>query len=319
MMNRKGFFILSTLLVVTLYCTAQNEQRGLVRTIGRPGSPGKPISNVVIRVQGVLNAVMTDGNGEFYIRIPGKKDGDALVLQSIRKNGYELRDKSLTGRELVFSSHIPIEITMVNLEQLEADKQRIEDKAYSVAEENYRKKLKELEEQMKKNRVTAEQYRKEIYRLQNNYEKYLSLIGDMAERYARADYNEMDSTDREINICIENGDLERADSLIHTVFDPATVLERNRAAKEEIRKRIEFAQKVIDKANEDKEAIRKDIEYAKRVATLSEKLAEEYIMQGDLQKATECLNTALEIRKFLHGEEDASVKEIIRKLSEIEE
>lgn len=319
MMNRKGFFILSTLLVVTLYCAAQNEQRGLVRTIGRPGSPGKPISNVVIRVQGVLNAVMTDGNGEFYIRIPGKKDGDALVLQSIRKNGYELSDKSLTGRELVFSSHIPIEITMVDLEQLEADKQRIEDKAYSVAEENYRKKLKELEEQMKENRVTAEQYRKEIYLLQNNYEKYLSLIGDMAERYARADYNEMDSTDREINICIENGDLERADSLIHTVFDPATVLERNRAAKEEIRKRIEFAQKVIDKANEDKEAIRKDIEYAKRVATLSEKLAEEYIMQGNKPKATECLNTALEIRKFLHGEEDASVKEIIRKLSEIEE
>ncbi len=316
-MNKTAIFTLLALLFAASYCPAQHEQRGYVRTLGRPNAPGKPLPNVTIRVQGLFNAVITSEKGEFGITVPGKKDGDALMLQSIRKNGYELKDKSLVGRELVFSSHVPIEIIMVDLEQLEVDKQRIEDNAYRVAEENYRKKLQELEQQMKEKAVTAEQYRKEIRRLQGNYEKYISLIGDMAERYARTDYNEMDSIDREINICIENGDLERADSLIHTVFNPETVLERNRAAKEEIRKRIEFAQKVIDKANADKEAFRRDEEYAERVSLLSEKLAKEYIAQEEWQKAIESLGTALEIKRFLHGEDDEKVKEIINTITDL--
>lgn len=299
-------------------CLAQNEQRGYVRTIGRPGMPGKALANVAIRVQGMYNAVITSADGSFAISIPGKSDGDALVLQSIRKNGYELKDKGLAGRELVFSSQVPLEIIMVDLKQLEADKQRIEDNAYRVAEKNYQKRLDELEQQMKANEVTTEQYRREISALQNNYEKYISLIGDMAERYARADYDEMDTTDQEINMCIESGDLERADSLIHTVFNPETVLERNRAAKEEIRKRIEFAQKVIDKANADKAAFERDAEYAGRISLLSEKLADEYIAIGNLEKAVECLKTSLEINRLLFEPDDKRVKEVQRKIEETE-
>lgn len=318
-MKKRSIYILLAMLFAVAHSYAQNEQRGYVRTLGRPNQPGTPLANVTIRVQGLFNAVMTSEQGEFSISAPGKNDGDALVLQSIRKTGYELKDKSLLGRELVFSSSVPIEIIMVDLKQLAADKQRIEDNAYRVAEDNYQKKLKELETQMKENRVTTEQYRKEIRALQNNYEKYLSLIGDMAERYARTDYDEMDSIDREINFSIESGNLERADSLIHTVFNPETVLERNRAAKEEVRKRIEFAQKVIDKATADKEAIRRDSEYAERVSVLSEKLADEYIAQEDWHKAIESLATALEIKQLLYGDDDERVKSIVSKISELKQ
>ena len=316
-MKRIATFTLLALFAWT-QCNAQHEQHGFVRTLSRPNAPGVPVPNVTIRVKGLFNAVITNEKGEFGISAPDKKDGDALVLQSIRKNGYELHDKSLVGRELVFSSHVPIEIIMVDLKKLEADKQRIEDNAYRVAEENYRKRLKELEEQMEEEHVTAEEYKKEIRRLQSNYEKYIALIGDMAERYARTDYNELDSIDQEINICIENGDLERADSLIHTVFNPETVLQRNRAAKEEIQKRIDFAQKVIDKANADKAAFRRDEEYAKRVSALSENLAKEYMAQEMWDKAAESIGTSLEIKQILYGNDSEQVKKLLNTISEIE-
>ena len=45
-------------------------------------------------------------------------------------------------------------------------------------------------------------------------EAYQALIGDMADRYARTDYDQLDSIDYKINVCIENGELEKADSLI---------------------------------------------------------------------------------------------------------
>lgn len=292
-------------------------QQGYIKTIGRPNKKGEPLSNVSIRVKGAHNAVLSDEKGKFVLLMHGKKNGDSYALQQVRKSGYQLNDAGVIGRSFAFSDRVPHTIVMVSTSQLQKDKQRIENNAYRVAEKNYRKKLQELEQQMKEKAVTAEQYRKEIRRLQGNYEKYISLIGDMAERYARTDYNEMDSIDREINICIENGDLERADSLIHTVFNPETVLERNRAAKEEIRKRIEFAQKVIDKANADKEAFRRDEEYAERVSLLSEKLAKEYIAQEEWQKAIESLGTALEIKRFLHGEDDEKVKEIINTITDL--
>ena len=308
-MKRIYAFLLTVVMLLTvgtLDGTAQ-VQKGRVRTIGRPNVPGKALAGVAIRARGQMNAVLTDGLGEFQIIIPNKKEGDAWVLQSAQKKGYELKDHELVGRQLVFSSNVPLVILMVDIKQLEADRQRIEENAYRVAERNYQKKLQELEQQKANNELTAERYRQELQALQENYERYQNLIGDMADRYARTDYDQLDSIDREINMCIEQGELDRADSLIHTVFDPETVLQRNRAAKEEVQSRITFAQSVIDKAVADREAILRDMEYAARVATLAEMLAEEYIAQGLREEARNNLQKALEIKTIIHGEESEEV------------
>jgi len=292
-------------------------QQGFVKTIGRPNKPGAALSGVTIRMRGMMNAVVSSQTGEFNLVMVNKKDGDAIVIQSVQKNGFELKDKELTGRQLVFSSRVPIEILMVDQKQLAADKKRIEDNAFRVAEQNYQKKLKEIEIQKQNNEITAERYRQELQQLQDKYENYLSLVSDMADRYARTDYDQLDSIDREINICIENGELDKADSLIHTVFDPETVLERNRAAKEEIRQRIAFAQSIIDKANADKEAIMKDVDYAKRVAKLCDDLAMEYMALGNQVKAKECLEKSLGLKKTIFGEQSSEVNELIQKINDI--
>ncbi|MBR1546015.1 MAG: hypothetical protein IJ633_04355 [Prevotella sp.] len=258
----RRFYSLLILSIASTGLYAQS-QPGYVKTLGRPDKKGVPLSNVTIRMRGVVNAVLTGADGRFSVQMPGKKSGDAIVLQSIRKSGYELVDPSLVGRQQVFSPSVPIVIVMVNTAELAANKQRIERIAYQRAEKNYQTRLKELEKQVKEQQLTEEQYRQELQDLQDKYEKYQSLIDGMADRYARTDYDHLDSIDREINICIENGELEKADSLIHTVFDPNTVLERNRAAKEEAQTKMKLAQDVIDEANDEKERllrIQKEVE-----------------------------------------------------------
>lgn len=250
----RRLFCLFILSIASIGLCAQTQQ-GYVKTLGRPDKKGVPLSNVTIRMRGVVNAVLTGADGKFSVQMPGKKSGDAIILQSIRKSGYELVDPSLVGRQQVFSPSVPIEIVMVNTAELATNKQRIERIAYQRAEKNYQTKLKELEKQVEEQQLTEEQYRQELQSLQDKYEKYQSLIDGMADRYARTDYDHLDSIDREINICIENGELEKADSLIHTVFDPNTVLERNRAAKEEVQTKIKLAQDVIDEANDEKERL----------------------------------------------------------------
>lgn len=319
MMKRFVLILVNMYLILSVIGAQNRQQQGFVKTIGRPGKPGVPLENVTIQMVGMVNPAISSATGEFKLSAYNKKDGDAIKLLKVRKNGYELKDKDLLGRSLVFSSHVPIYITMVDTRQLEADKRRIEDNARRVAEETFQKKRAAIEKDNDLHKLTAEKYRKQLDELEEKYEKYLSLIGDMADRYARTDYDNLDSIDVEINICIENGELEKADSLIHTVFDPETVLERNRAAKKEIEERIKFAQAVIEKATADKEAILKDMDYALQIANLSENLAKEYIASQDREKAIECLKMSLDLKTIIYGEEHEEVKSLIRQIEELKQ
>ena len=307
-MPMKRVLFLFTFLLLTIWALAQTQQ-GYIKTIGRPDKPGKMLSNVTVQAKGMFNAVTTDTAGYFSIVVPGKQEGDPIVFLRVQKNGYELKDKDLIGRQLVCSSTVPIVIQMVDLQQLDADKRRIEANAYRVAEENYQKKRQELQTQLDSTRISTERYRQELASLEERYESYLSLISDMADRYARTDYDNLDSIDYQINLCIENGELDKADSLIHTVFDPETVLERNRAAKREIAERIALAQSIIDKATAEREAILQDIEYAERVVALCHNLAQEYILADNKEKAKECLEKSLAIEKILYGADSDEVKD----------
>ena len=312
--------ILSLAAFLLVCSVAQSQvQLGYVKTIGRPGKPGKPLANATVRLRGGVNTVLSGKDGSFSVTMPNKKDGDVIALTSVQKKGYVLTEQDLIGRPMSFSSRVPIQITMVSIKQLEADRQRIEKNAYKVAERNYKKKLDECQKQLKKNKITEEKYRQELNELQNRYNDYVSLISDMADRYARTDYDQLDSLDRVINICIENGELNKADSLIHTVFDPETVLERNYAAKNEIRQRIAFAQSIIDKASTDREAILRDLEYAKRVALLCENLANEYVIQGEKDKALACLLKSIEINAVLNGEQSDEVLELLNRVTELKQ
>lgn len=310
------------ILLSTIGVAVSQTQHGIVRTIARSDKNSELLPGVVIRLKGFPNAVISADDGSYDAVVAGKKEGDAIQFQSVRKNGYELRDNSFLNRSHVYSSKVGIEIVMVDLEQLAKDKERIENNAYRVAEENYRKKLAMLEEQKLNSEITVEKYRTDLAQLHENYDRYMSLISEMADRYARSDYEHMDSIDRRINKCIENGELELADSLIHTVFDPYTVLERNRAAKKEIQERIDFAQSVIDKARADIEAIKRDKDYALRVVSLGEVLAQEYLLEGNREKAVESLEKTLYIVTLLYGEdsdEAAGFRNRIEQLKETEE
>ena len=248
-------------------------QRGYVKTLGRPDKAGEPLPGVTIRVKGEHNPVISNEEGIFLMEMAGKKNGEAYSLQQVQKNGYELNENGLIGRLLAFSDKVPLTIVMVSSAQLNAEKERIENIAYKTAEKNYNTKFKLLERQLNDNEIIIEQYREEIQDLQNKFERYLSLIDGLAEHYAHTDYDLLDEKDREITICIENGELERADSLIKTIFNPIDVLQRNVTALSSIEQQIVQAHGIIDQANDDMVAVlkqqEKDAEYLYQLFTIA--------------------------------------------------
>ena len=263
-MNRLRYLISLLFIGVALVSPAQTQQ-GRVKTLGRPNKPGVALSGVTVRVRGAHNAVLSNAQGDFSIDMTGKKQGDAYSLQQVKKKGYELNDNGLIGRRYAFSSTVSLSIVMVSSSQLQADKQRIEDNAYKVGEKNYKEKIALLEKQRKTNQITIDQYRQQIQDLQNSFEKYQSLIDFLADHYARADYDELDEKEREINLSIENGDLNKAEQLLQQL----DIVKRLA----DIEQRIKSGKSLMAEAEEDMARIlrqqEKDAEYLYHLYTIS--------------------------------------------------
>ena len=289
---RKHRLIILVLSVLGCVTTYSQTQEGYVKTLGRPNKKGTALSGVSIKVKGEHNPVKSNDDGVFTIQFQNKKKGDAYTLQEVRKIGYELNEPEIVGRHFAVSDKVKNTIVMISTAQLQADMQRIENNAYKVAEKNYMQKLALLEMEKDAETMDIETYRNEIQDLQDKFEKHQSLIGGLAEHYAHVDYDELSESEREINICIENGKLEQADSLLQIVFDPVEVLKKNLEALSKIDQRIIEAYDMMRQANVDMLKVlkrqKKDAEYLYHLYTIA-------LARFDYEKAEKYLMTRMEL------------------------
>ena len=199
--------------------SAAAQQQGVVRTLERPGKPSVGIEGVSVEVLEYPNVIVSKKGGKFSFAIPGKRQGDSYTVTRVQKKGYTLVDKQLKGRRFAYSSSVPVEIVMVADAQLENDKKRIEDKAYDKAKKDYDRKVSALEKQLQEKTISEREYRVKCEELSNNYNNYVQLIDQMAERYATTDYKGLDEVSRKTQEAIENADLKQADILINSKGD----------------------------------------------------------------------------------------------------
>lgn len=296
-------------LLITISASAQTQEV-IVKTIGRPKQPGKALQGVEIRVLGgQANTYTTDANGVSKIIMRHKNDGDIIKFVSIEKDGYELQDQGVLNRGSVFSNKVPLFILMIDMAQLDKDKKRIENNAKRRAKNEYQKRKNKIEKQLKASKITEDEKKHELEELERQYEKYQFLVSKLADHYARTDYDQLDSTEQVINICIENGEYEKADSLLRTLTNPQTVVEENTAAKKEIMNRMEFYQGVLSNCSSKKRDIIKNQKMAKKYSEDFKILAEEYKAQGEMNKAIECLDAALRIELTLYGEDSEQAEQ----------
>ena len=194
-------------------------QQGIVRTLERPGKPSVGLDGVTINVLEYSNAIVSKKGGKFSFTLKDRRQGDFYTISRIQKKGYSLVDKQMKGRRYAYSYTVPLEIVMVSDQQLENDKKRIEDKAYDKAKKSYDQKLASLQQQLNAKTISEQEYRTKYEQLSNDYNNYVQLIDQMAERYALTDYQGLSELNREILECVENAELERADSLINSKGD----------------------------------------------------------------------------------------------------
>ena len=248
----KKLFLTIIFVIISVSLHAQNPvQKGIVRTALRPDREIVYLSDVSIRQKGVHNTVLSGSDGAFEMVLPDTRVGGAFYLSSVRKTGYELADNATIGKAFTYSPEVPIEIVMLDSRAKQEDIIRITNNAYARAEKEYAKKVAALEQQLQDKTLSEESYRQQLQELQTGFEKYESLISDMAERYASTDYATIDSLNAAINIAIENADLERADSLISTVGSLDRLVRESQEAMANARERQKIGTEIVEQASRD--------------------------------------------------------------------
>lgn len=202
--------LLSAAMVLTSLCLFSQVQQGRVKTIGRPNKTGVSLSGVTIRVSGDLNAVVTNSEGNFSFPVKQKR----FRFSRVSKKGYELADRDFLHYDFGYSREAPITVAMVSKEELAREREEIEDSTRRKLSNRFQSENAILERKLECLQISEVDYRNQLLALHEKYDNIDTLVSILSDRYARTDYDNIDSLRLLINMHIERGELERAQQLI---------------------------------------------------------------------------------------------------------
>lgn len=209
-MKKIALFVLLSL--VAIYALGQTQE-GYVRTIERPNRPSKGIGSVTVKIKDI-NRVKSDSTGHFKFVFNDKNRRKSFVLEDVFKIGYQLKNAG-DLREHPYSSSVCFYIDMYSVSEYEADQRAIFNKMYKEVENNYREIMQTLQDKLDDARSDKALIEKEIEDLKNKIDDTSFLLNKAASRLATVDYSKMSEYEKELQSCVESGDVSCIDEIIN--------------------------------------------------------------------------------------------------------
>ena len=214
---KKILLLVSLCSLLALGMTAQT-QTGYVKTRGRLVNgkhvAGQGLAGATVQIKGRASVLVKNSNGKFSFPV----NAPQFVIQSVKKNGYQLVDADAAPKAYTYSS-APVYLVMETPSQLLEDKLASERKLRRTLMSRLQKREDEIEALKQQNRLSLQQYHNALQQLYDQQESNEKLIAEMADYYSRIDYDQIDEFNRQVSELILAGDLSRADSLLRSKGD----------------------------------------------------------------------------------------------------
>lgn len=227
-------------------------QSGFVKTRGRLVNgkviAGQRIAGATVQVKG-RTAVVTQSNGVFSFPVPASR----FSIQNVKKHGYLLSDPEALSKQYTYSPN-PIIIVMDNREQQTEDKLIAERKLRRTLQRQLQQREEEIDALKAQNSIDKKEHQSQLERLYAEQENNEKLIKEMAERYSRIDYDQLDDFNRNISECILEGRLTTADSLLRSkgsISERITMLNKHHETNEQMQEAIDKSKAMEQRDRED--------------------------------------------------------------------
>ena len=251
-MKRTIIVILANILLMAGAFAQTQTQNGVVKTRGRMVNgrlvPGTLLSGATIQIDGRQAILAKDGRFSFPV-----KDGK-FTLKSVTKQGYKLVDADAC-RQYNYSP-TPLQIVMEEPGKLQADQLATERKL----RRELQRRLQQREDEIEEMQLSLDEKNRRLAQINQEREDNEKIIASMSQYYATIDYDQLDSFQRRVTQLLENGELERADSLLRTrgnMTDRIRQMRQEQEAEAKEEKELAQQQQFIDQVAE---GVKKNIE-----------------------------------------------------------
>lgn len=245
--------IILTLLALAILGGIQAQtQSGVVKTRGRMVGgklvPGTLLSGATVQVEGRQAILAKDGRFSFLV-----KDGK-FTIKSVIKQGYRLVDADAC-RSYNYSA-TPLQIVMEEPSTLQADQLATERKL----RRELQRRLQQREDEIEEMQLSLDEKNRMLAQINQEREDNEKIIASMSQYYATIDYDQLDLFQQHVTQLLENGELERADSLLRThgnMTDRIRQMRQEQEAEAKEEKELAQQQQLIDQTAE---GVKKKIE-----------------------------------------------------------
>lgn len=203
------------ILMCCICCANAQTQQGIVKTRGRLSSTGLLIPG--FRLQGVTicikngGAFVTGNNGNFSFAIPS----NYFSITDVKKKNYQLCDRDVINRKYTYSSS-PLILVMDTPSNTMSDRLNAERNIRKHIEQVLHEKEKLIEDLRKRQIISEREYQDTLQFLYLDQASNEKFISEMVLRYSKIDFDENNEFYNKLAYYIQNGELNRADSLLNT-------------------------------------------------------------------------------------------------------
>ena len=219
--------ILSLVLVlVSIFCYADSVQQGCVKTRGRMINgkhvPGLGLPGSIVSIKDRTDIGVKNNDGTFSFPVTDNQ----FHVDSVKKKDYVLLDADAASKTYTHTADT-LFFVMETPEQLWEDRYSAERRFRDELSIKLKAREREVDSLLKINKISQEEYRQSIQKIHDEYDSNDKLVRDMAERYSKLDYDQMDEFYRQVSYYIEQCEFVKADSLlksrgnIHAQLDAA--------------------------------------------------------------------------------------------------
>ena len=210
----KRLFTTIALLLYIVSLMAQTQE-GIVKTRGRmidgKHVPGKGLPGAVVSIKGRTDVGVKNNDGSFSFPTADKQ----FTIDSVTKKEYALVDADAVHKTYTQSTN-PLYFIMETPEQLIQDKLKTERKIRRTLQNQLQEKEDEIERLKEENKISQHEYQQALQKIYTEQESNERLISEMAERYSKLDYDQLDDFYRQVSYHIEHGELVKADSMLRS-------------------------------------------------------------------------------------------------------
>ena len=213
----KVFNLLLLILLIPLFLHGQMQQ-GRVKTRGKmidgKHVQGKGLPGTIVSIKDHTDIGVKNSNGSFSFPITD----EYFLVEAVTNRHYTLVDADAIPKMYTHSADT-LYIVMETPEQQWQDRLESERKIRRTLQRQLQKREEEIEMLKATNQISQKEYQQALQELYSAQEKNEQLISEMSKCYSQIDYDQLDVFYRQVNFCIEQGDLVKADSLLRSCGD----------------------------------------------------------------------------------------------------